>query len=295
MQADNKNWVNWHEFMPKEEADNFDFGSTAVVSKLAFLLVKQAGIMGMKIPISLGENRLDLARPLLCGISSNALAIVNLAKNSFGNEIYPIARSLIERIITFYYLQSCSESELENYIDYSKQKTYRLFHREIIINNKKFSVSATKNINLSEFPDLKIAVDKYTSPKKKKPITRWSNLSLQQKLSIIDSAGEINIVLPMIALLVIYDDASEALHGTMYGCTFHAGAFKPHLSLESYQEVVTEHLHNLTTIYILFGTMMGDINRFVADKCALNELYELADAVNNQIKDIWGRCLRRHH
>jgi hypothetical protein len=294
MQVGNKNWVNWHEFMPKEDADNFDFGSAAVVSKLAFLLGKQALIME-KIPISLEENRLDLARPLLLGISSNALAIIKLAKDNFGNEVYPIARSLLERIITFYYLQSCSEPELGNYIDYSKQKTYRQFHREIIINDKKFSVYATKNIDLSEFPDLKAAVDKYTSPQKKKPITRWSNLSLEQKLSIIDSAGEINIALLMIALLAIYDDASEALHGTMYGCTFHLGAFKPHVSIKSYMDLITEHLHNLTMIFYLFGYMIGDITRYVGKKCALDELYEFADAVNKQIKDIMSRCLRRLH
>jgi hypothetical protein len=294
MGVDNIEWVNWHDYMPKEDADNFDFGSGAVVSKLAFLLGNQALIMG-KLPIELSEHRLDLARPLLMGISSNAMAIVKLARENCGNEVYPIARSLLERIITFYYLQSCPEPELENYIDYSKQKTYLQFHKEIIINDKKFSVSSTKNIDLLEFPDLKIAVEKFTSSKKKKPITRWSKLSLEQKLSTIDSAGEINISLLMIALLAIYDDASEALHGTMYGCTFHVGAFKPYVSIKTYEDMLIEHIRNLTMLFFLFGYMVGDINRYVAKKCALDELHAYAEAVNNQIKDIVDRCLKSHH
>jgi hypothetical protein len=114
MNTKHKNWVNWHEYFPSDHADNYDFGSTPILEKFAFLLLKQAGLM-KKIPISIEENRLFLAIPLALGISSNAIAIVKLAKDNFGNEIYLIARSLIERLITLYYLQSCDDHELDNY------------------------------------------------------------------------------------------------------------------------------------------------------------------------------------
>jgi hypothetical protein len=292
MQINKENWVNWHEFMPKEDADNFDFGSAAVVYKLAFLLGKQALIME-RIPISLGQNRLDLSRPLLLGISSNAQAIIKLAKDNFGNEVYPIARSLIERIITFYYLQSCDQSELDNYIDYSKQKTYRQFIKTITINDKTFKIALAKDIDLYKFPELKNAVDKFTSVKKKKPITRWSNISLEDKLAAIDSVGEANIKLLMITLLSIYDDGSEALHGTLYGCTFHLGAFKPGKLIKHPDDMSKKHRDNLTMIFFLFGHLLGDLNYYVAEKSGLKDLLELSKDINTQIKDTIDCCLKK--
>ncbi len=54
-----KNWVNWSDYFPKEEAGNVDFGSSAFVTKLAFLLAKPAFIMN-KIPVGLDSPRLQI-------------------------------------------------------------------------------------------------------------------------------------------------------------------------------------------------------------------------------------------
>ena len=181
MKESSENWVDWHDCMAKDEADDFEFGSPAVVSKFAFLLAKQAAIMDT-IPVSLGSDRLDVAKPLLMGISSNALAIVNLARNNFGNEVYPITRCLIERLITFYYLQFCDKSEISDYIDYSKQKTYRKLDSSIAVNDKIFQIKCTAEVDLDDHPELRSAVAKFTSRKSKRPITRWSGTSLEQRL-----------------------------------------------------------------------------------------------------------------
>lgn len=162
MKDKNRKCVDWNKYMPKEKADDYTFGSVAVVEKFAFLLGKQAMIMD-KIPFSMESERLDATKPLLMGIASNTMAIIELAQQNFGNEIYPILRSLIERIITFYYLQSCDVSEFENYIDYSKQKTYRLLSRSITVNEKTFSIGVKESFDIGKFPELKKAVDKYTS------------------------------------------------------------------------------------------------------------------------------------
>jgi hypothetical protein len=286
------NWVNWHEYMPNEEAENYDFGSTPIVEKFAFLLLNHAELM-KKIPISLESKRLFLATPLALGISSNAIAIVKLAKESHGNEIYPIARSLIERLINLYYIQSCDEVELDNYIDYSKQKTFRKLNRSLTINDKRFSIKRIPDINLPEFPDLKAAVDKFTSLKKQKQITRWSKLSLEKKLSVIDHSGEINITLIMMALEVIYDDASEALHGTLYGCTFHLGAYDGEENKDA-EEIIKKYRKNLTMIFFFLGYLLGDLNQYIFRKCDMNDLVELSDDINSQIKDTLKKCLEKH-
>lgn len=234
-----------------------------------------------------------MALPLALGISSNAIAIVKLAKENYGNEIYPIARSLIERLITLYYIQSCDELELNNYIDYSKQKTFRKFNRSLTINDKRFSIKRIPEINLLEFPELKAAVDKFTSFKKQKQITRWSKLSLEKKLSVIDFSGEINITLIMMALAVIYDDASEAIHGTLYGCTFHLGAYDGEGNKDA-EEIIKKHIESLTMIFYFLGSLLADLNQYIFRKCNLKDLLELSEDINSQIKDTLNRCLEKH-
>ena len=289
---DTKNWVDWHEYMSREKADNYEFASAPVVEKFAFLLGRQSGIMD-KIPVSVESKRLSATRPLLMGIASNAIAAIKLALQNFGNEVYPILRSLVERVITFYYLQACIESEFQNYIDYSAQKTYRLLSRGIKINEKAFSIGIPGGFDVDQFPELKKSVEKYTSPKSRKPITKWSNTSLEEKLAIIDKSGVVDISLLMIALVAVYDDGSEALHGTLYGCTFHLGSYKPGISIECPEDMSKHHRENLAMAFFLFGLLLGQMNSFVADKLGLEKLGSISKDTDEQIIHTLDLCLGR--
>jgi hypothetical protein len=292
MVSNSEDWVNWRDYMPENVANNYDFGSVPIVEKFAFLLGKQALLIDKEIPVSIDQNRLAIARPILMGISSNAIASIKLAQRSFGNEVYPILRSLIERIITFYYLQVCDENELKSYVDYSKQKTYRLTTKKLEVNEKIFSVGLSEAVELDAFPELERAVEKFTSQKSKKPITRWSQTSIENKLSVIDKFRITNTKLLMITLTTIYDDASEALHATLYGCTFHLGAYQPYRQIQKPDDMSKHFLENLTMIFCLFGLLLGRINVYVAEKLGKNELKKIAEATDSQILNTMKKCLK---
>ena len=288
MNVKNPNWIDWREYMPEEKANTHEFGSVAVLEKFTFLLLNQAAFVDM-VPVSTELRRVDLARPLLMGIRGNAHAAVKLAKENFGNEVYPLLRSLIERIVTFYYLQFCDESELNNYVDYANQKTYRRFAREISINGKNFSVQASSVPDLDQYPDLKRAVDKYTSKKSKRAITRWSGTSIEQKLGVIDAGGEVDIMLLMMALVAIYDDGSEALHGTLYGCILHLGMYQPGVDLKEASDVCKHHCGQMTMAFFLFTVLIGGVIEFLAKKIELGDLASHAKDITDQLRDILGK------
>ena len=137
--------------------------------------------------------------------------------------------------------------------------------------------------DINKFPDLKSAVDKYTSAKKKKPITRWSNTSLTDKLAVIDQAGEININVFIITLAAFYDDASEALHATLYGLGFHTGIFEPKINAHSPEEI-SNHCHRCASmLFCLFGLLLGVTNSFVAKTASLPDVLEDVTKTTNQI------------
>lgn len=282
MDEDSKNWFKWKDYFPPEEAANFELGSSTLVSKFSFLLTKQAFILESILP-SLETPRLALTVPLLMGISSNAKVIITLAGKNFGNEIYAISRSLIERLITFYFLQCCSESEINDYVDYSNQKTVRKMKRSMKINDIEFSLEWSPNLDLDRYPKLKEAFEKFTSKKSKRPINRWTGSSLEEKLAVIDSTKEIDIRILMLAFDTLYDDGSEALHGTLYGCTFHLGFFKPGTKSDTYDQVCGYHRSSLATMFMLLGVLLGDVNQYAAKRCNKSEILDEAKDTNKQI------------
>jgi hypothetical protein len=97
----------------------------------------------------------------------------------------------------------------------------------------------------------------------------------------------------MITLAAIYDDGSEALHGTIYGCTFHFGAYRPESKIERPEDMSKHYRDNLAMAFFLFGMLLGRINAFIGDKLGLEDIKSLAKDTNGQILDTLNRCLNK--
>lgn len=244
--------------MSKHNNESFKFGSELLLAKISTLLKSQASLLD-ELPIECNSRRFNVARPLIMGIASNTKAVIELAQLGFGNEVYPILRSLLERIVTFYYLHVCSEEELQNYVDYSVHKSYHNFNRSININDKQVIVETTPKIDLDKNQDIKKIVDKFTSKVKKKPLTRWSNTSIETKLKEIDKTGKIDLFLLLMALEGVYDNGSEALHGTLYGCMFHLGSFEPNIRKLKVKDRGSYFRGSYTTEFLLFALIISDL------------------------------------
>ena len=158
----NEDRIDWQTIMPPKEAENYKFGSSGLINKLTLLFANVAFILG-DLPLDLGNKKYLYTRPLVVGIASNSKAVIKLANLRFWNELSPLLRGLLERIITYYYLHFCSDEEFQNYIDYSVQKTYRQFDKSIKINDKVLTVKHSSVIDLDKNTELKKIVDKFTS------------------------------------------------------------------------------------------------------------------------------------
>jgi hypothetical protein len=87
----------------------------------------------------------------------------------------------------------------------------------------------------------------------------------------------------LIATLAYYDDGSEALHATLYGCMLELGVFKPQKPPMSIQELVTRHHANLSTIFFAMTLVLNQLLSYISEKARLNELKKEAD---NMLKDL---------
>jgi len=214
----------------------------------------------------LDGTRLGNLYPLLFSIWHTGTSVSLLAMHQHINECYILGRSVLERMVNYTYLIFCDEAEYSRYLAYTKQKGYRVLNRSFAAGDAEVRLKWSGIIDLEKEPDLKQAVDMFTS-EKGKPKTRWTSKPLSEMLQSIASGGKVEIGYLMFAILWIYDDASEALHGTLYGSTFHIGTFHGKIP-SSKEELRRTWNQQFSALFLTLGTCMHTLiqsfNRVVA-------------------------------
>lgn len=169
-----------------------------------------------------GLPRVSRLHAVLSAIIEDAISIRLLGGDTRLNQAYIISRALLERVTNFCFLQLCTDAEFTDYLDYSLNKIGRRFDRSIEANGKLQARIALKDGSFDLPPEIVAAVAKFTSERGREK-TRWTNVSLQDRAAVIEAKlGGTGLFM---SLLTIYADASEALHGTLYGAAFHLGAY----------------------------------------------------------------------
>jgi hypothetical protein len=156
------------------------------------------------------------------------------------------------------YLLVCDEKEYKKYLAYTKQKGYRILNRSFIVGEQKVELKWAGSVNLDEYPELKEAVNEFTNSKGKTIKSKmWTSLSLADRLATIRDQAKAKIEGLMFSTLGIYDDASEALHGSLYGVTFNYGFFEKIPS--SAQELAETYRNKLLFLFFALGTSIGTL------------------------------------
>jgi hypothetical protein len=202
---------------------------------------------------------------LFAVIIEDAISIRLLGEAARLNQAYIISRALLERLTNFCFLQLCTDAEFDNYIDYTLNKVGRRMDRNIEANGKEKARIALQGGDFELPPEIAAAVAKFTSDRGREK-TRWTTVSLPERVAVVEAKlGGTGLFM---SLLTIYADASEALHGTLYGAAFHLGAYDIG-SIPHDQESLDRHRYStLSCLYLMAG---GAIDTLLSLLCALNE------------------------
>jgi hypothetical protein len=191
-------------------------------------------------------------------------------------------------LVTYTYLIFCDEEEYLRYLAYTKQKQYRVLNRKFVAGDSEALLKWSGSIDLKKYPELKQAVDMFTS-EKGKPKTRWTSQTLSRMLQSIASKGAIEIGYLMLAILWIYEDASEALHGTLYGSIFHVGLFQGRTP-SSKEELNQEWNERFSALLLSLGTcihtLIQSFNRVEEIKAISSESADNLKAISLVLKQL---------
>jgi hypothetical protein len=195
---------------------------------------------------------------LLMSIYITGNAINLLAINNFLGESYMLARSLLEKLINYMYLLVCDEKEYKRYLAYTKQKGYRVLSRSFTVGEQRVALKWAGSVNLDDYPELREAVNEFANSKGKAVKSKtWTSASLADRLATIRDQAGVKIEGLMLSILGVYDDASEALHGSLYGVTFNYGFFEKIPSTA--QELAETYRNKLLFLLFALGTCIGTL------------------------------------
>lgn len=219
---------------------------------------------------------------LMLSIYLTGSAINLLALNNYLGESYMLARALLEKLINYMYLLVCEEDEYKKYLNYTKQRGYRVLNRSFIVGNQKVELKWAGSVNLDDYPELKEAVSQFTSSKGK-AVTRWTSLSLADRLNVIGEKATINITGLMYSMLGIYDDASEALHGSLYGATFNYGFFGGKIPSNT-KEFAETYRNQMLTLFFALGTSIASLLEVISGVYPTDKVKEFARKSGNNFR-----------
>jgi hypothetical protein len=205
------------------------------------------------LPISSNERIIKLY-PLYISILNDLKSMVLLLNEKLVNQSYIICRALLERSINYCYLLFASEDEYTSYVDYCANKAGRSLSKKAEVNGKVyFTLEHSAKNDVS--PKTQAAIDKFTSDKGRE-IPRWTNLNIDKRAEFLLNKTKISL---FPHLTMVYSDASEATHGTLYGAMFHYGFFQPNLNVGKNKD--TESHTNTTTasLYLICGSAVNTI------------------------------------
>lgn len=243
--------------------------------KLRQLLLQQLLLFKKVALMTLSGKKNDI-KILIASACSAATALCKLARHQdyFFAEAMMLARSVIEKITNFCYLTVCSDGEYERFMLHPYYRMYHNFDRSKSSGKKSIEISYSGKEEIEKDPRVIKALRLFS---KQDHRLSWSEKSIDKKVSFIGSRTDIKIEFFLLNTLVIYSDASEALHGSFYGCVEHLGVFEPNLDIDDREAVKLRILKKTALLFMQLSAMIHEVIKYMALEDDLENILKESD------------------
>jgi hypothetical protein len=117
-------------------------------------------------------------------------------------------------------------------------------------------------------------------------------MRLGDRIRIIEEKGGASAELFLVTWLSVYEDASEALHGSLIGVTFHTGAWEPGNSPGDRKEIDKHVLKNLTLLCWQCGLILHLLLQLLDQDESLKNLIDASKQNVDRTKSMMQRAMR---
>jgi len=224
------------------------------------------------------DDRLAKAAILLisCGQTGEALLQLSIQVDTHTREAAMLARSFMETITNFCYVGICDEKEYRAFVLHSVYKHYHniglpRMEDDFKCLNEIINARKEKQKQLKANPIVQEALEIFSETKTN---LNWTKTNLNQKIEVLKKWGKFMDVFFYLNKVQYYSDASEALHGSLYGCTYGVGTFDPEFDHTEKEELHKKLYKDNTCILLHLGML-------------IHESFTLI-SYSDKIDDIWN-------
>lgn len=224
------------------------------------------------------------AAVLLISCTQTGEAILQLANqtDSFTTESIMLSRAFMEKITNFCYVSICDEKEYRAFILHPIYKHYHYvgsIKREDDIDFDHLEEEAkTRKDKQEKLKKVVIVKEALKTFSDKKNNMNWTKKTLNQRIEALEQCGKFLDVFFRLSKIQYYSDASESLHGSLYGCSYGVGAFDPEFDSNK-EEELDKKLYKDSACNLLHLGML------------IHETFTLI-SYSADIKEIWNHSYR---
>lgn len=177
------------------------------------------------------DERQAKAVLLLISCTQTGAALLQLANqtDSFTTESIMLSRAFMEKITNFCYVSICDEKEYRAFILHPIYKHYH-YVGSIKLEDDFDRLEENQKSRKEQQDKLKkvaIVQEALQIFSDKNPNMNWTKKNLNQRIEALEKWGKFLDIFFRLSKTQYYSGASEALHGSLYGCGYGIGAFDP--------------------------------------------------------------------
>ncbi len=182
----------------------------------------QMSIVKACIP-SIKDERTQRINILLMSCLSTGSAILHLCSRQelFFSEAIMLLRVLVEKCTNYAYLTFCDEKEYQNYHDYARYVSYTALEKSFEFDDGRIlKITHTGKEFLDKESESNEDFEDIAKFRKQK-LRDWTTVSMEKRIKAIERKHEKLGLLLGLMRLSYERQASEAIHGTLYGAMHH--------------------------------------------------------------------------
>jgi len=208
------------------------------------------------------DERLAKCATLLMSCGQTGAALLQLASQTenFTSESTMLARAFMEKITNFCYASICDEKE---YRAFQLHPIYRHYHN---LENPRLEddlgsfdvIFAARKEKQEKLKKNDIVQEALTIFSETKPHLNWTKKTLSQRIQTLEEWGKFMDFIFVINKTQYYSDASETLHGSLYGCTYSLGLFDPDFDREKPEELEKKLFKDSACMLLHLGMLIHE-------------------------------------
>ncbi len=268
-----------------------EFSSAQATHRTWLFFNKHVQLLAQLYSVLLAESgeRWRVLVPISYSIEDSCKTISMLAPHGKMRNCFVIARTVFETIVNFCFICGGGNEAAARAEAHARQKAYRDLQREVEINERKLSVQWSGQVDLSSNPELKAAIEEFTSSKGRE--RDWTPENVKKRIEAIDAKyGEKVATNLQFALFTIYRHASEIAHGTLFGSLFALGATQPSGPPASSEDMAKYQRQKIAMLLMMLGFSVSSLLKAVATELPIQALIDESDAAITELtKQGWVR------